>query len=177
MMWWPGSSPLYVLQDCVMRELLEKLANELMNRGWMLATAESCTGGMIASAITDRPGTSAIFDRGFVTYSNESKEELLDVPREILETKGAVSRETASAMVQGTLTRSRADLAVSVTGIAGPGGGTAEKPVGLVYIGWGRRNGDVETAEHHFSGDRAAIRRQAVDAAIRHLLDDLGTGR
>lgn len=154
-----------------MTDLVEILTNELKSRGWMMATAESCTGGMIATAITDRAGSSSVFDRGFITYSNESKEELLGVPPEILRNEGAVSRQCAAAMVQGCLDRSRADLAVAVTGIAGPGGATADKPVGLVYIGWGRRGGLTGMAEHHFSGDRAAIRQQTVSAALQHLID------
>lgn len=154
-----------------MTDLVEILTNELKSRGWMMATAESCTGGMIATAITDRAGSSSVFDRGFITYSNESKEELLGVPPEILRNEGAVSRQCAAAMVQGCLDRSRADLAVAVTGIAGPGGATADKPVGLVYIGWGRRGSLSGMAEHHFSGDRAAIRQQTVSAALQHLID------
>lgn len=135
-----------------------------------LAIAESCTGGMVATAITALPGSSSVFDRGFVTYSYESKEDLLNVSREILETHGAVSHECAAAMAQGVLTHSRAGLALSITGIAGPGGGMPGKPVGLVYIGWGLRDGVIETAEHHFSGDRASIRRQSAEAALRHAI-------
>lgn len=157
---------------------VETLTSTLNMRGLMLATAESCTGGMIAAAVTNRAGSSSVFERGFVTYTNKSKEDLLGVPHEILETKGAVSRECAAAMVQGTLNKSCADLAVCVTGIAGPGGGTPEKPVGLVYIGWGFRDGLggglSEVAEHHFSGDRAAVREQSVLAALTHLINSLG---
>ena len=155
------------------RVLVEKLTDELNRRGWMLATAESCTGGLIAAAVTDRAGSSSVFDRGFVAYSYESKENLLNVSCEILETHGAVSRECATAMVQGTLAHSRADLAISVTGIAGPGGGMPGKPVGLVYIGWGVRGGPVAVAEHNFPGDRTAVREQTVQAALAHLLDAL----
>jgi nicotinamide-nucleotide amidase len=142
----------------------------------MLVTAESCTGGMIAAAITSRPGSSALFERGFVTYSNESKVELLGVPTDILREHGAVSARTALAMARGALNNSRADIAVSVTGIAGPDGGTAEKPVGLVYIGYGFRQEDlIECSEHRFEGDRDSIRRQSVDAALKHLLKFLDT--
>ena len=154
-------------------ELVAKLTNELNERGIRLATAESCTGGMIAAAITDQVGSSSVFERGFITYSNESKENLLNVSREILETKGAVSRECAAAMVQGTLDHSRADLALSVTGIAGPGGGSAEKPVGLVFIGWGIRGGPPQVANHRFSGDRSSIREQATMAALNHMIQFL----
>lgn len=153
-----------------MTDPVEILTNELKSRGWIMATAESCTGGMIAAAITDRAGSSSVFDRGFITYSNESKEELLGVPPEILRNDGAVSRQCAAAMVQGCLDRSRADLAVAVTGIAGPDGGTADKPVGLVYIGWGRRGGTIQTQEHHFTGNRASIRAQATAAALAHTI-------
>lgn len=139
----------------------------------MLATAESCTGGMIAAFMTELAGSSSVFERGFVTYSNDSKEELLDVSREILENYGAVSAQTAAAMVDGTLGRSHANIAVSVTGIAGPSGGSPEKPVGLVYIGWGEQGKPALTAEHHFSGDRAAIRRQSAEAALSHLIEYL----
>lgn len=155
------------------KDLVEKLTNQLKEHRWMLATAESCTGGMIAAAVTDRAGSSSVFERGFVTYSNESKDNLLNVSHEILATHGAVSRECAVAMVQGTLDHSLANIAISVTGIAGPGGGTAEKPVGLVFIGWGIRGSLVEVAEHHFSGDRSSIREQTVQAALTHLIDTL----
>ncbi len=154
-------------------DFVEKLANELNKRGMMLATAESCTGGLVAAAITDRPGASFVFERGFIAYSNESKHNLLGVTHEILDKNGAVSRECAAAMVQGTLTHSLADMALSVTGIAGPAGGTPEKPVGLVYIGWGLRGGPVEVAAHHFTGDRNGVREQTVNAALTHLTDCL----
>jgi nicotinamide-nucleotide amidase len=112
----------------------EKLLAEARAKGLKVATAESCTGGLVAGLLTEIPGSSDVVERGFVTYSNEAKEELLGVPREILKAHGAVSAETARAMVQGALKQSRADLAVAVTGIAGPGGGTADKPVGLVHF-------------------------------------------
>lgn len=136
----------------------------------MLATAESCTGGMIAMAMTDRAGSSAVFERGFVTYSNEAKNELLDVPKDMLRTHGAVSAQVAAAMVKGAIAHSRAEIAVSVTGIAGPDGGTDAKPVGLVYIGFGNKAGVMEIAEHRFSGDRTSIRQQTAEAALKHLI-------
>lgn len=157
-----------------MQNLVEILTNELNKQGLMLAAAESCTGGMIAAAMTERAGSSSVFERGFVTYSNDSKEELLDVSREILENYGAVSAETASAMIQGVFRHSHADIAVSVTGIAGPSGGTAEKPVGLVYIGWGNRD-RTETAKYMFSGDRSEVRRQAAETALQNLIEFLQT--
>ena len=151
-------------------ESVEKLSIKLKERDLKLVTAESCTGGLIAAAITDRAGSSDIFERGFVTYSNDSKMELLGVPAAVLEQYGAVSAQTAEAMVKGALEHSRAHVAVAVTGIAGPSGGTKEKPVGLVYIGYGSRN-DIHVKEHRFLGDRANVRRQAVETALKHLLE------
>lgn len=152
---------------------MQALFDALKQRGIMLATAESCTGGMIAKTVTDLPGSSDIFERGFVTYSNASKTELLAVQPELLETHGAVSAEVAQAMAEGALEHSNAKIAVSCTGIAGPGGATPDKPVGLVYIGLASRMGPAKSFEHHFSGDRAAIRRQTVDAALDHVLKEL----
>jgi len=155
-----------------MQELVEYLSVALKERGMMMAAAESCTGGMIAAAMTDRAGSSEVFERGFVTYSNDSKMELLGVPATILEQHGAVSAQIAEAMAQGALEFSRAHVAVSVTGVAGPGGGTDEKPVGLVYIGWGTRD-KIQTQEHHFAGDRNSVRAQTVEAALKHLQEFL----
>lgn len=126
---------------------------------------------MISSKITGRSGSSLIFDRGFVTYSNKSKTELLDVSREILETCGAVSRECAAAMVFGALKNSDAQIGVSVTGIAGPDGGSADKPIGLVYIGYALRGEAAKVAEHNFPGDRGAVRSQAVEMALTHIYE------
>ena len=153
-------------------ELVEQLSIKLKERGLMLATAESCTGGMIAAAMTERAGSSSVFERGFVTYSNDSKMELLGVSAATIDKFGAVSAETAEAMALGALKFSRAHITVSVTGIAGPSGGTDEKPVGLVYIGWGTRD-NIQVKEHHFKGDRAAVRQQTTAAALKHLLDFL----
>lgn len=155
--------------------LVEQVSLELQKRGMMIATAESCTGGMVASAITARPGSSSVFDRGFVTYSYESKEELLNVSREILETHGAVSHECAHEMTQGALDRSWADIALAITGIAGPDGGMEHKPVGLVYIGCGLRDGAVEVHECHFKGDRDSVRAQTTDFALNLALNRLKT--
>ena len=140
-------------------------------RGLRIATAESCTGGMIAAALTDVAGSSDVFERGFVTYSNDAKQELIAVPPTILAKYGAVSAETADAMARGALARSRADVAISVTGIAGPGGGSAEKPVGLVWFGVARKVGENLTVREVFAGDRAAIRQAAVVRAL-DLLED-----
>lgn len=151
--------------------LVAAVSDRLRNLTLMLVTAESCTGGLISAAITARPGSSDIFERGFVTYSNDSKMEALGVPADTLRDYGAVSAQTAIAMARGALANSRADIAISVTGIAGPGGGTDDKPVGLVYIGYGHRGHDmIHSAELRFSGSRDDIRRQTVEAALKHLL-------
>lgn len=158
-------------------DLVETLSTQLLERGWMLATAESCTGGLIGAAITDRAGSSSVFDRGFITYSNDSKHELIGVSRETLTRFGAVSAETAQEMVQGAVNHSIADLAVAVTGIAGPGGGSVDKPVGLVFIAWGQRGHPHQIQRHIFSGDRAQIRQQTVETALHHLIDFLANAK
>jgi nicotinamide-nucleotide amidase len=140
-----------------------------------LASAESCTGGLLAGLITSVAGASDVFDRGFVTYSNAAKVECLGVSPELLERFGAVSAEVAAAMAEGTLAHSRADLALSITGIAGPGGGSTEKPVGLVHLGLARRGGEVQTFERRF-GDlgRDGVRAAALAVALELLLDTAG---
>ena len=141
-------------------------------RGIMLATAESCTGGMIAAALTDIAGSSTVVDRGFVTYSNEAKQDMLGVKAETLVRFGAVSAETAREMAEGALAHSRAGIAVSVTGIAGPGGGSAEKPVGLVWFGLAQAGQPVHSEHRVFkNADRAEVRQ----AACRHALQMLET--
>ena len=145
---------------------IERVLERCQERGWMLATAESCTGGLIAAALTDIAGSSAVVDRGFITYSNQAKQELLDVPEALLAEHGAVSAPVAEAMALGALRHSRADLAVSATGIAGPGGATPSKPVGLVFIGAARRDGQAAHRRCQFSGDRSAVREASVAAAI-----------
>jgi nicotinamide-nucleotide amidase len=132
----------------------------------MLATAESCTGGGVAALITELPGASYLLERGFVTYTNESKAEMLGVPMDLIHAKGAVSADVAEAMVRGALEHSRADVAVSITGIAGPGGGSAEKPVGLVYIAAMQRGRAPQVVAHQFNGDRATVRQASVSAAL-----------
>jgi len=134
--------------------------------GLKLATAESCTGGLIAAALTEIAGSSDVVERGFVTYSNEAKNELLGVPATLIADKGAVSAEVAEAMARGALDRSLADAAVSVTGVAGPGGGTAAKPVGLVYLGACRRGEDPRHLRRVFPGDRTVVRRAALEEAL-----------
>lgn len=151
--------------------LAQHVLDTLKKQNLTLATAESCTGGMIASAITDIAGSSAVFDRGFVTYSNAAKMDMLAVPQEILEKFGAVSVEVAAAMAQGAIDNSYADIAVSVTGIAGPMGGSAEKPVGLVIFGAMKKGSTPQTLIKNFAGDRDAIRTQSRDYALQFILD------
>jgi nicotinamide-nucleotide amidase len=154
----------------------EAAARELIElcraRGLTVATAESCTGGLVAGAITAIAGSSEVLDRGFVTYSNAAKEAMLGVPAQTLTARGAVSRETAEAMAQGALARAPVDLAVAITGIAGPGGGSAEKPVGLVHFAAAARDGRKSHREQRF-GDigRAAIRRESVLVALAMLAE------
>lgn len=147
---------------------LETLAAQLQQRGWMLATAESCTGGLISAACTDLAGSSIWFDRGFVTYSNAAKTELLGVPAAVIEAHGAVSEAVARAMAEGAARQAGAEVAVAVTGVAGPGGGSALKPVGTVWFGWWVA-GQVHTQCMHFAGDRSAVRAQTRDHALQQL--------
>ena len=149
------------------------LADLLLKNGQMLATAESCTGGMIAAACTDLAGSSAWFERGFVTYSNEAKTHMLGVDAALIARHGAVSEEVARAMVQGAIDHSRAQVAVAVTGVAGPTGGSAAKPVGTVWFGFAKPAG-VVTEVQHFDGDRAAVRAATVDHALARLVSFLG---
>ena len=155
--------------DATLRVHAEAVAECLIARGQTMVAAESCTGGWIAKTLTDIAGSSAWFECGVVAYSYEAKEALLGVRPETLERHGAVSRETVLEMVSGALVHSGASLAVAVTGIAGPGGGTSDKPVGTVWIAWKRRGGYPKAECHHFEGDREAVRRQTVDAALRGL--------
>lgn len=156
-------------------DLADRLSSLLETKGQRLAVAESCTGGLLASALTERSGASAVFECGFVTYSNEAKKRMLEVPQALLEAYGAVSAPVAAAMARGALTRSGADHAISVTGIAGPLGGSAEKPVGLVFFGLATKGRAEMTHMNRFTGDRAAVRHQAVHAALSYLIQDLET--
>jgi nicotinamide-nucleotide amidase len=135
-------------------------------RGWHLATAESCTGGLIIACLTEIPGSSSVVERGYVTYDNRAKAEVLGVPAALFERVGAVSEEVARAMAEGALARAGADVAIAVTGIAGPGGATPTKPVGLVHLAVARRGAPTLHVREVFPGDRAAIRRASVDAAL-----------
>ncbi|NLP61430.1 CinA family protein [Paraburkholderia sacchari] len=155
--------------DSVVHQLAIRAGNKLRDARLMLATAESCTGGMVATAITDISGSSGWFDRGFVTYSNQAKTEMIGVPAELIEKHGAVSEPVARAMAEGALRNSRAQVSLAITGVAGPGGGTPEKPVGMVSFGWSNRlHTSVETLV--FKGDREQIRVQAATHALRGLL-------
>jgi nicotinamide-nucleotide amidase len=149
--------------------LAESVLAACRARGWRVATAESCTGGLVAAALTAIAGSSGVVERGFFTYSNRAKSELLGVPSETIDACGAVSAETAAAMARGAVARAGVDLAVSVTGIAGPGGGTAQKPVGLVYVGVARKDGATKVERRLFPGDRAAVRRAALVEALELL--------
>ena len=153
-------------------DLAAELGRRLMARGRMLATAESCTGGWIAKCCTDIAGSSAWFDRGFITYSNEAKHDMLGVSEALLASQGAVSEAVVRAMAEGALSNSRAQQTVAVSGIAGPGGGSAEKPVGTVWFAWAVKDGVARTQVVQFAGDREAVRRQTVELAIRGLMDE-----
>jgi nicotinamide-nucleotide amidase len=150
--------------------VIAQLADLIQKRHWMLATAESCTGGMIAAACTDLAGSSAWFERGFVTYSNEAKTDLLGVDAALIKRHGAVSEEVARAMAAGAIARSKAQIAVAVTGVAGPSGGSAEKPVGTVWFGWATPAGLVSEMRR-FDGDRAQVRAATVLHALQRLVE------
>lgn len=154
--------------------LTRRLAGLLLAQGQMMATAESCTGGMIAAACTDLAGSSAWFERGFVSYSNEAKTELLGVPAALIAEHGAVSEPVVRAMAQGALQHSRAQVAVAVTGVAGPGGGSDSKPVGSVWFGWATPAG-VVTQLCRFEGDRQSVRLACVQHAMQRLAELLVT--
>ncbi len=151
--------------------LAAELGRRLLARRWRAATAESCTGGLVAGAITAIAGSSDWFEGGFVTYSNAAKHEMLGVPFELIDAHGAVSEPVAAAMAEGAITRSRADCAVAVTGIAGPGGGSGAKPVGTVCLAWARRGGASRATTVQLPGDRAAVRSASVEIALRGLLE------
>ena len=153
-------------------ELLKRLYSLLKEKNITLSTAESCTGGLVAGAVTSVAGISSYYKEGFITYSNEAKKKHLFVPDHTLEKHGAVSHQTAFYMVHGLLKNTGADVGVAVTGIAGPGGGTEEKPVGLVYISTCAK-GDVTVTKNIFSGDREEVRNKAVDAALKFLIEKI----
>jgi nicotinamide-nucleotide amidase len=154
------------------QQLADRVLAEARKRGLKIATAESCTGGMVCAALTDIAGSSDVFERGFVTYSNESKQAMLGVPADTIAAHGAVSTETARAMAEGAIRNSRTDIAVAITGVAGPGGGSAEKPVGLVCFAIARKDkATLERRQQFIDGGRAAIRLDATRMALELLLD------
>lgn len=156
-------------QASSIEELVRQLAARLTEKGWMLATAESCTGGMIAAACTDLAGSSQWFERGFVTYSNEAKTEMLGVPAELIAKHGAVSEEVVRAMAEGAIRHSRAQVSIAVTGVAGPSGGSVEKPVGTVWVGWAVHN-TIHSQLLRLSGSRSSIRLATTRRSVEHLL-------
>lgn len=161
--------------ETTINALAEKLGAALKTHGKMLTLAESCTGGMVATAITAIPGSSTWFDRGFVTYSNAAKIEMLGVSAETIDTHGAVSLETAAEMAQGALAHSAAQVSASITGIAGPDGGSTQKPVGTVCFAWAGANIKLQTSVQHFQGDRTAVRQQAAIYVMTALLNALNS--
>jgi nicotinamide-nucleotide amidase len=161
-------------EDHALRQLAARVAKRLRSAGESIVTAESCTGGYLAKCLTDRPGSSDYFERGWVTYSNEAKQTELGIGMEALRRHGAVSEAIALAMVRGALDKTVAHHALAVTGVAGPSGGSAAKPAGTVWIGWGYRQKDhvrIHATKFRFRGGRDAVRRQAVAAALKGLLE------
>lgn len=152
----------------------EHLGRALSARGWMLAAAESCTGGWVGQAVTMVPGSSKWFDRGFVTYTNDAKQAMLGVRAQTLSRHGAVSEKAVLEMAAGALERSKAAIAVAVSGVAGPDGGSADKPVGTVWIAWAMRGGKSLAQRFQFTGDRDSVRRQSVIRAIEALTEAIG---
>jgi len=166
------------MSDKETTSIIEQLAELLIKNNKQLTVAESCTGGWVAKVLTDLAGSSTWFERGFVTYSNEAKREMLAVAESTLETYGAVSQETVIEMAQGALKNSRADYSLSISGIAGPEGGSTEKPVGLVWFAWAEKRDNtqkiISAKQKIFSGDREAVRQQAVDYALTELIEIIG---
>ena len=161
------------MADPLLYDLAERAGQALVARGLMLATAESCTGGWVAEAVTMVPGSSAWFERGFVTYTYISKREMLGVRGETLEREGAVSEAVVREMVEGALEYSHAQVALAVSGTAGPGGGTPQKPLGTVCFAWGQKNSTTRAETLHLAGDREAVRRQSVMHALAVLIEEI----
>lgn len=159
------------VSDEELQQLARALGAKLLARGWMLTTAESCTGGWVGQLLTSLPGSSQWYERGFISYANAAKIEMLGVAEDTLSTFGAVSEETASAMAAGALGHSHAHAALAISGIAGPGGGTPQKPVGLVCYGWALADGTLMSSTCRLDGDREEIRSRAVAAALRGLIE------
>jgi nicotinamide-nucleotide amidase len=156
--------------DSELRSAAETVAERLLESGWMMAVAESCTGGWVAKVCTDLAGSSQWFERGFVTYTNQAKQEMLGVTEGTLAVHGAVSEATVAEMASGALQNSRANLALAISGIAGPSGATDEKPVGMVCFGFALQNGDTWAERCHFKGDREEVRRQSVLYGLQGIL-------
>ncbi len=150
-------------------DLTKTLAEILLSRNWTVSLAESCTGGLVSATLTKLAGSSEWFERGYITYSNEAKTECLDVPAQLIESHGAVSEPVAKAMAEVARINSRSNVAISITGIAGPSGGTIEKPVGTVCFGWATENQTL-TKTIHFDGDRQAVRQQATEFALTEFI-------
>ncbi len=165
------------IDDESLTGLAQAIGNRLHETGIMLASAESCTGGWVGKVITDIVGSSRWYERGFITYTNQAKHEMLGVSAETLQAYGAVSEETVCEMARGTLKHSHADLALAITGIAGPGGATNKKPVGTVWLAWANSDDFLHSEKHHFEGEREEVRRQAVvcalDGVLKHLLNKI----
>jgi nicotinamide-nucleotide amidase len=166
-----------MLVSCGIENLAIQIGSALKSHGLMLATAESCTGGAVASAVTDIAGSSEWFERGFITYSNEAKREMLGVAQDTLMRYGAVSEAVVREMVAGALCYSHAQMALAVSGIAGPAGGTPGKPVGTVWFAWGIKKGQCVVCLHHLAGNRAEIRMQSVGLALQGTLELLNQVR
>jgi nicotinamide-nucleotide amidase len=164
------------ITDSELQQLAIELGDKLKARRWMIATAESCTGGWIGQVLTAIPGSSAWYERGFISYANAAKQEMLGVPAATLELHGAVSEETARAMATGALAHSHAQAALAISGIAGPGGGTPQKPVGTVCYGWALADGTQMSSTCRLDGDREEVRSRAVAAALRGLIELIGQG-
>lgn len=155
----------------VAHRLAARVGDALKGHKLTLTTAESCTGGWVSQMVTSVPGSSQWFDRGFVTYTNRAKEEMLGVPGDLLAREGAVSEAVARAMAEGALERAPAHISVAISGIAGPEGGTPQKPVGTIWMAWSARGQDTRARSSHFAGDREMVRQQAVMAALQGILD------
>lgn len=159
-----------------MQQQLHQIADQLVRRSWMLTTAESCTGGGVAQAVTSVPGSSRWFERGFVTYSNLAKQQMLGVSLELLRKHGAVSEPVVRAMADGALCNSAAQVSLAISGVAGPDGGTPDKPVGTVWFAWAVSGRALVSRCSHFAGNRAQVREQAVQTALAGMLDVLSAG-
>jgi nicotinamide-nucleotide amidase len=165
-----GKSILNTPQKNDLHEVTQELASVLIKNNWCLSTAESCTGGMVAASITELAGSSEWFERGYVTYSNQAKSQDIDVSQNLIEQHGAVSDQVARAMALGAKQNSGSDIALSITGIAGPTGGSPEKPIGTVCFAWALANDQMISETKYFEGDRQKIRQQACDFSLRKLL-------